>query len=233
MAKLKKKKKYTTERVLDNLNETAYKAENFFERHSKPIIGILGVLALLAIGYFVYLKTVLEPKSQNALTEMVQADDYFMQDSMNLALKGSPGSFQGYEQIIENYGNTKGGNLARYKAGIAYYKLGDYASAVSSLEKFKTDDNILEAQRLGMIGNALNDGQKKEQALTYYVKAAEATDYEVLKTIYYKKAGELAIQLGKNQEALKYFQILTDTYPNIGPDIEKYVERLKYATGVN
>src|SRR5690554_6518258 len=124
MAKSTKKKKYAAEKVLDNLNETAYKAENFFEQHSKVIISILGVVALAAIGYFVYLKTVVEPKSEKALKEMVQADDYFKQDSMTLALKGMPGNFLGYEQIIKEYSGTKGANLALYKAGIAYYKLG-------------------------------------------------------------------------------------------------------------
>lgn len=234
MAKSTKKKHYAAEKMLDNLNETAYKAENFFERHSKIILSVLGVIALLAIGYFVYLKTVVEPRSEKAFKEMVQADDYFKQDSMVLALKGSPGSFLGYEQIIKDYSGTKGANLALYKAGIAYYKLGDYASAVSSLEKFSSDDNILTAQKYGVIGNALIDSQKKEEALPYYVKAAEETDYEVLKTMYYIKAGKLAIDLGKDQDALRYFQILADKYPNAGNgEVDKYIERLKYATGVN
>lgn len=234
MAKNTKKKKYAAEKVLDNLNETAYKAENFFEKHSKIIISVLGIVAIIAIGYFVYLKTVVEPKSEKAFKEMVQADDYFKQDSMNLALKGMPGSFLGYEQIIKDYKGTKGANLALYKAGIAYYKLGDYASAVSTLEKFQSDDNVLTAQKYAMIGNALTDAQKIEKAIPYYVKAAEETDYEILKTMYYTKAGKLSIELGNNTDALKYFQILADKYPNAGNgEVAKYIERLKYATGVN
>ncbi|MDX9704529.1 MAG: tetratricopeptide repeat protein [Weeksellaceae bacterium] len=234
MAKKSKKQVYTTEKVIDSLNETAHKAENFFERHSKIILSIFGVLALIGIGYFVYLKTILEPKSEKAFTEMIQADEYFKQDSVVLALKGSPGSFQGYEQIIQNYGGTKGANIALYKAGIAYYKLGDYASAVSSLEKFKSDDEILTAQKNGMIGNALVEFGKEKEALSYYVKAAEGTDLEVLQTLYYTKAGKLAIELGANQEALKYFQILANKYPNAGDgEVEKYIERLKYAISGN
>lgn len=232
MAKTNKKQEYTTEKVLESLNETAYKAENFFEKNSKIIIGILAGLALIAIGYFVYLKTVLEPKSEKAFLEMAQADEYFKQDSVLLALKGSPGSFLGYEQIVENYGGTKGGNIARYKAGVSYYRLGDYASAVQSLEKFSTDDEILEAQRNGMIGNALVQSGKEKEALPYYVKAAEGTDVEVIQTMYYTKAGKLAMQLGQNADALKYFQALADKYPNAGNgEVEKFIERLKYATG--
>lgn len=234
MAKSTKKKHYAAEKMLDNLNQTAYKAENFFERHSKIIMGVLGVIALFAIGYFVYLKTIVEPRSEKAFSEMVQADDYFKQDSMVLALKGSPGSFLGYEQIIKDYSGTNAANLALYKAGIAYYKLGDFASAVSTLEKFSSDDDILTAQKYGMIGNALLDSQKKEEALPYYIKAAEETDFEVVKTMYYTRAGKLAMELGKNTDALKYFQILADKYPNAGNgEVDKFIERLKYATNVN
>lgn len=234
MAKGRKKQEYTTEKVLESLNETAYKAENFFEKHSKIIIGIFGVLALVAIGYFVYLKTVLEPKSEKAFVEMAQADEYFKQDSVLLALKGSPGSFQGYEQIIENYSGTKGGNIALYKAGVAYYRLGDYASAVESLEKFETDDEVLNARKNGMIGNALVDSGKEKEALPYYVKAAEGTNIELIQTEYYTKAGKLAIQLGNNNDALKYFKTLADKYPNAGGgEVDKFIERLKYATGGN
>ena len=234
MAKGKKKQVYTTEKVLDSLNETAYKAENFFERNSKIIFAVFGGLAIVAIGYFVYLKTVLEPKSEKAFTEMIQADDYMKKDSVLLALKGSPGSFMGYEQIVDNYKGTKGGELALYKAGVAYYKLGDYASAVSNLEKFKTEDNVLNAMRNGLIGDALVESGKQDDALSYYVKAAEGTDLEVLETQFYTKAGKLAVVNGKNADALKYFQKLADKYPNAGGgEVNKFIERLKYATGGN
>src|SRR5690606_18416612 len=201
---------------------------------SKIIIGIFGVIAIAAIGYFVYLKYVLEPKSEKAFTEMVQADQYFQQDSVLLALKGVPGSFMGYEQIIDNYSGTDCANIAHYKAGVAFYKLGDYASAVENVEKFNSDDDVLVAQKNGMIGNALVESNKLEEGLPYYVKAAEGTNLEVFQTIYYTKAGQIAMKLGKNADALKYFQTVADKYPNANNgEVDKYIERLKYATSGN
>src|SRR5690554_4774263 len=111
MAKKNKKQEYTTEKVFDSLNETAYKAESFFEKYSKIIIGTFSALTIIAIGYFLYLKYVVEEKSEKAFIEMVQADEYFKQDSILLALKGSPGSFYGYEQIATEYSGTDGANI--------------------------------------------------------------------------------------------------------------------------
>ena len=56
----------------------------------------------------------------------------------------------------------------------------------------------------------------------------------VLQITYYTKAGEIAMSLGKNDEALKYFQTITDKYPGANNgDAEKFVERLKYTLGTN
>lgn len=232
MAKKNKKQEYTTEKVFDSLNETAYKAESFFEKYSKIIIGTFSALTIIAIGYFLYLKYVVEEKSEKAFIEMVQADEYFKQDSILLALKGSPGSFYGYEQIATEYSGTDGANIARYKAGISYYKLGDYASAVEYLEKFKTDDDVLNAQKNGMIGNALTQSGKMEQALSYYIKAAQSSNVETFETMYGIKAGQIAMALNKNDEALKLFQTIQDKYPS-NTEVEKYIERLKCATSGN
>src|SRR5690606_35487929 len=191
MAKSKKKQVYTTEKVIDSLNETAYKAENFFEKYPKVIVGVFAGLALLEIGYFVYLKTVIEPKSEKAMIEMIQTDEYFQQDLIVMALKVRSGSIRAYEQIMKKYSVTATANQALSKAGKAYYLLGDYASAVSSFEKFKTKDEILDAQKNGMIGNALVESGKEKEALSYYVKAAERTNNEMIQNLYYTKAGKL------------------------------------------
>lgn len=235
MAKGKhRKKEYTTEKVLDNLNKTAYEAESFFVKHSKLLIGIFAALIIVGIAYFAYLKYYMEPRTDQAFTEMNQADVYFQQDSMTYSLKGNPGVSLGYEQIIEDYSGTDAANIARYKAASASYKLGDYASAVKYMEDFKTDDPILNAQKFGLIGSALVQSDKAEEALKYYVKAAEATDLEAVESIYYTKAGLLAMQLEKNEEALKLFQTLEDKYPGVNNgEASKYIERLKYAIGGN
>ena len=98
-------------------------------------------------------------------------------------------------------------------------------------EDFDTDDAVLKAQKFGMIGNALAQSGKVEESLPYFVKAAEATDVVVVEQMYYTKAGNIAMSLGKNEEALKHFQTIVDKYPGANNfEAEKFVERLKYAT---
>jgi len=231
MAKKNKKEEFATEQFVEKLDKTAFSVEYFVEKYSKPLGIGLGIIIVAVIGYFAYLKMVVEPKSEDAFKEMVQAEHLFDQDSINIALNGSPGSFEGLQQIVTEYGNTDAGNLARFKAASAYYKLGDYVSSIKMLEDFDTSDKVMLAQKYGMIGNALVSSNKLEEGLPYYEKAAKASDVETLQTTYYTKAGKIAMELGKNADALKYFQALEDEYPNANNgEVAKFIERLKYAS---
>jgi tetratricopeptide (TPR) repeat protein len=234
MAKNNNKEEFATEQFVNKLDKTAFDIETFVEEKAKVIVGVLVALVLAALGYFAYTKFVVEPKNEQALSSMTQAERLFDQDSIAQALKGSAGAYEGLQKVVDDYGNTAAGNLARFKAASAYYKLGDFASAVKLLEEFSTDDNVMLAQKYGMLGNALAQSNKVEEALPYFVKAAEATEVESLEVLYYQKAGEFAMELGKNEDALKYFEKIADKYPGANDGTaEKFVERLKYVVGAN
>lgn len=231
MSKKVKNQEYATEELVQKLDRTAFNVEHFLEKNSKILGIIIGAVVLAALGYFAYLKLVVEPKSDQALVEMATAEKMFDQDSIAKALNGSEGSYLGLQKIVDEYGNTDAGNLAKMKAGSAYYQLGDYTNAIKMFEDFDTDDAVLKAQKFGMIGNALAQSGKVEESLPYFVKAAEATDVVVVEQMYYTKAGNIAMSLGKNEEALKHFQTIVDKYPGANNfEAEKFVERLKYAT---
>lgn len=232
MAKKIKNEEYATEEIVEKLDRTAFNVENFLEKNSKILGIVIGLVVVAALGYFAYLKLVVEPKSDQALQEMVTAERLFDQDSIAQALNGSSGSYMGLQQIVDEYGNTDAGNLAKFKVGASYYKLGDYTTAIKMFEDFSTSDPVLLAQKYGMIGNCLVQSGKLEEGLPYYVKAAEASKVVTIEQTYYTKAGNIAFSLGKNEDALKYFQAIADKYPGANnSEAEKFIERLKYAAG--
>lgn len=130
MAKKVKNEESTTEELVQKLDRTALNMELFLEKNAKAIGIVIGIVVLAALGYFAYIKLIVDPKSDQALKEMVTAERLFEQDSIGQALNGSKGSYMGLQQIVDEYGNTDAGNLAKLKAGVAYYKLGDYTTAI-------------------------------------------------------------------------------------------------------
>ena len=167
-----------------------------------------------------YNKYVVEEKEAKANNEIFQAQQYFQQavdatakpDSLyNLALKGGEGKL-GFVGIAEQYAGTSAGNLANYYAGMAYLNLGDFKNAITYLENFKSDDAILKPLALGAIGDAFSETNKVDDAISYYKKAAEASENDFTTPRYLLKAAQLNLAAGKKAEAHKLFVEIKEKY---------------------
>ena len=94
------------------LAEQISNTEQFIEKHQTLMLSVLGVVALIVAGGFLY-KYYMNNQNEIAQDEMFQAVYYFEQDSLDLALRGDGNRF-GFLDIINEYGATKAGNLANY-----------------------------------------------------------------------------------------------------------------------
>ena len=211
----------TTAGVFSTLDETASKTEDFVAKNQNAIIGVVGVIALVLVGYLAYQKFVAAPKEDEAASEMFQAQQYFQQatdgiasDSLyKLSLKGAEGKF-GFVDIADKYSGTDSGNLANYYAGIAYLNTGKYTEAIEYLGKFKSDDVILSSLAKGAIGDAYSQNKQPNEALENYVKAAESNKNDFTTPRFLLKAGKTALELKNKEEALKYFTDIKENYDN-------------------
>ena len=212
-------KNSATAEVFSKLDETASKTEDFVAKNQRIIIGVVGAIALMTVGYLAYQKFVAAPKEDEAATEMFQAQQYFQQatdgvasDSLyKLSLKGAEGKF-GFVDIADKYSGTDAGNLANYYAGIAYLNTGKYTEAIEYLGKFKSDDIVLNAMAKGATGDAYSQNNQPKEALENYVKAVEANKNDFTTPRFLLKAGKTALALGNKEDALKYFTDIKDNF---------------------
>lgn len=210
----------TTAGVFNTLDETASRTEEFIAKNQNIILSIVGGIALITAGYLLYNKFVSGPKQNEAASDMFQAQQYFKQavegtvanDSLyNLALNGGEGK-QGFLDIIESNGSTDTGNLAQYYAGMAFLNTKQFQKAIDHLSQFKSDDAFTNAIAIGAIGDANAELKKPEQALEFYIKAAESAKNEMTTPRFLLKAGQTALTLGKKADALKYFTDIKDNF---------------------
>jgi len=208
-----------TAEVFSTLDATASKTEDFVARNQKIIIGVVVAIALLTVGYLVYQKFVAAPKEEEAANEMFIAQQNFdkatqgvASDSLyKLSLNGSEGKF-GFIKIANEYSGTDAGNLANYYAGVAYLQTGKYTEAIDYLEKFKSEDVVLNAMAKGAIGDAYSQKNQPKEALENYVKAAESDKNNYTTPRFLLKAGKTALALGYKEDALKYFTDIKDNF---------------------
>ncbi|QLE00256.1 tetratricopeptide repeat protein [Galbibacter sp. BG1] len=222
----------TTEEVFSTLDESASKTEEWVARNQKYILGGIGIVVLVVLGFLGYQQFVLKPKEAEASNEMFFAQQYFdeavnntAKDSLyGLALNGAEGKY-GLIDIIDNYGGTKAANLAHYSAGMAYLNTQKYDQAIKYLEDFKSDDPILGALAKGGIGDAFVQLGQEEDALGYYEKAISHSDNDFTTPKFLFKAGVLSLQDGKAEKALKYFNRIKNEYSDSeeGRTIDIYI----------
>lgn len=209
----------TTAEVFNSLDETASKTEDWIAKNQKIIFGIVGVIAIVTIGYVLYGKFIVEPKQEEATANMFAAQQNFEQavngvasDSLfTLALNGAEGKF-GFVDIAKEYSGTPQGNQANYYAGIAYLNTGKYNEAIASLEQFSSDDEIISVLAKGLIGDAYSQLNQPEKALEFYVKASEMNKNEFTTPRFLLKAGQTSLALNKKEDAIKYFTAIKENY---------------------
>ncbi len=225
--------KSTTAEVFNSLDAGASRTEEWVQRNQKAIFIVIGVIAFAIVGYMLYDKFIAGPKEDEAANEMFQAEKYFTDaldapkanDSLfNLSLNGGEGKM-GFLKIIENFQGTDAANLAHYFAGVAYLNTGKYKEAVTHLEEFKTEDDMLNANSLGATGDAFSQLKDNKSALEYYEKAIKASENELTTPRFLFKAGLLLLSDNKKAEALKYFTQIKEKYETSpeGVTIDAYI----------
>lgn len=215
---------------LENLKEVEHaltSAEQFFEDNSKIISIIFGTAVAIALILLLAHRFYTVPRETKAQEQIYVAQEYFQKDSFNLAINGD-GNYPGFLDIIDNYGRTKIGKLARYYTGVSYLHLGKYKEAIEYLEAFKTDDHLLNPVKTGSTGDAYAELGEKDKAVKLYTEAATLSDNAFTSPIYYLKAGLLYESMGNKEKALELYRIIKDKYAESeqGRTVDKYIARL-------
>jgi tetratricopeptide (TPR) repeat protein len=222
------KNKTPQEENLQELESALTKTEQFIEDNQNIISYVVGGIILVVVAYLGFNKFYLQPKEDEALSQMFMAENYFEKDSFNLAINGD-GNYLGFLDIIDDYGVTKSANRAKYYTGISYLHLGQYEDALDYLKDFKTDDLLLAPVAEGAQGDALLELGETESALKQYKKAYAISDNELTTPVYMMKAAGLLESMDELEDALSLYEQIKANYPTSaeGTNIDKYIARVK------
>ncbi len=217
------------EEVLVDIVEVRDQAQNFIERNQSFILGGLAGILLLIGAIFAYNNFYKQPRQKEAVEQMFQAEFQFERDSFIQALTNPGGGFSGFLEIIDNYKGTPAANIAHYYAGISYLNLGQFDAAISYLNDFKPKGMITPIMKFGALGDAYAEKGDLAKAMSFYKKAANTDDNDLLTPYYLKKVGMLSEYQGDTKGALEAYNKIKEKYAKsaVASDIEKYIERVK------
>lgn len=209
--------------------EVVDKAIGFWEKYSKRVLTIAGVIIVVVGGYFSYTQFIMLPKEQKASEELFTAESNFRRDSFNLALNGA-GATPGFLKVISKFGGTDAANLAHLYAGECHLQLGEFQKAIDQIGKFDANGaRQIEAKAEGLLGDAYAELKKTDDAISHYKKAGTLFEEDqAISSEYLFRGGLLSEMNGKNDDAIELYRIIKNKYPRTekGFIIDKYLARL-------
>ena len=222
------KKKTAGDDRMVAVEEALGKTEQFVEKNQKLLMyAIMGVIIVVLV-YFGYQKFYISPMEKNAQDQIFMAQKYFEMDSLSRALYGD-GNALGFLDIIDDYGRTKSGNLAKYYAGICYLKMGNFEEAIDYLESHDPVDQNIGPMAIGAIGDAYMELNEPDRAVDYYLEAANDVDNDFTSPMFLYKAGMTYEMLGAYEDAYDaYNRIFMEYYKSVeARSIERNIARME------
>ena len=204
------------------------RSEMWFEKNSKQITMVIGVVVIVVLGFFGYYRFIHLPKIDRAQNEMFMAEKYFEQSEYQKALDGDE-KYAGFLEIVDTYSSVKPGKLAAYYAGICYLNLGEFEQAIKYLKKFNVKDAFLCVFAEGAIGDAHLELGHLPQAIAQYKKAANMNPNDVTTPTFLFKLGQCYEMDNNFQAAIDAYEKIRKDYPNANEtrEVEKYIARIK------
>ena len=176
-------------------------------------MNIAFTVVAVAVVLFAGWKWYIDSQTQEAETVSFQAVYYFEADSLNKALNGD-GNNIGFLDIVDSYGMTPTGNLAKFYVGVIYLKQGKFEEAIESLKSYGSSDLLVQARAYSLIGDAYTELKQFEDAVKYYQKASDYKPNKEFTPTYLLKLA-LAQEKSNNLEsALSTYNTILEEYPN-------------------
>lgn len=214
---------------VNEIDETIVASTGFVERNIKALSYIVGgILAVIIIALLTY-QYYIVPRNAEAADNIAAAEQLFVAGDYEKALNGD-GTNDGFLQIVDKYGSTPSGNLARLYAGLCYAHTDKAEEAVKYLEDYDLcGDMMVSNAALGALGNCYAQLGQNDKAASTLLKAAKRADNNTLSPLYYLQAGQIYESLGNNSKALDCYETIKSDYSQSmqAQDIDKYIERLK------
>ncbi len=208
-------------KAASEMEQQVTKTEAFFEKNKKAIIIAVVAVIAIVVGAILFNNYYLEPRANEASTELAKSQELFDQQQYDKALAG-------FQKVASDYSSTDAGNLAQLYIGLCQANLGKWQEAVNALESFSSKgDQMISPAAEGALGNAYANLKQLDKAVDHLKKAAEMADNNSLSPTFLIQAGEILESQGKKDEALKLYQEVKEKYFNSMQyqTIDAYIER--------
>ena len=225
----KKMSKKKLKKQVNEFDETIAASRSFYEKNKKAILYGGGGLLFIIIAVLLIHQFYITPRNNRANESIFRAEQAFVDGNYDKALNGD-GDNMGFLSIVDEFGNTKAGNIACLYAAKCYAATEKYQEAIDMLNKFSgCGDALISPAAIALKGNCYAELGENEKAVELLVKAANEADNNIISPTCLLQAGQIYTALGQNDKALDCYNQIKSKYQqsNAYYEIDKYIEAAK------
>lgn len=226
---LKPKKKLSKREMKQDTLVTSYiKVTGFYDQYKKHIsIGITAV-AVVIIATVIFLKNRAE-NNELATTQLSAIHQLYDNGQYQVAIDGAvERNLVGLKAIVEKYGSTASGDLARFYLADSYYQLGKFSEALEAFKDCSPSNALLKASRYAGIGACYEALGNYKDAADNFESAAgkDATDGAIAEHL--NDAARTYALAGDKSRALELLKRIKKNYPTTtaGREADRFITQL-------
>jgi TolA-binding protein len=209
----------------DTLVTTYFKAQSWYDENRKRLSTIGGVVIVLVLALWFYSNNV-RANNERATTDLAKVFTFYDNGQYQIAINGIPErNVTGLQALVDNYGSTKSGNLAKFYLASAYYNSQDFDKALEYFKDYSGGNPLLEISALAGAGACF-------EAKGEHMKAAENFEKAGLKNADDPNAPENLVNAARNfgkagekERAVELLKKVKKEYPSstAARDVDRYI----------
>lgn len=194
---------------------------------NRSVVLAAGAVVVIVVVAVVGFTMLMAQRNQTAIDRMSEAVRAWETGDYRTALDGT-GTWLGLTAIIDDFGSTDSGNLARYYAADAHFRLGEYDQALELFQAFDKGADYLGASALAGEAAILETRGEHGEAGDLYRRAATIFVSDVTSPMYLMKAGRAYEEAGDPGAARRVYEQVRDDFATSqeARDIEFYLARV-------
>ncbi len=226
-----KKQKELAQRVKkqDDLITTYDNAVWWYETNKKLLTNVGIAIVVLAAGGWFYINNN-RTNNEKAANEFAKLFSYYDNGQYQLAINGLPEkNVRGLQAIVNDYGSTKYGNVAKFYLANSYFNTGEYDKALEAYDDANLDVPILEASRVAGVAACYEVKANYADAAKYFEKAGKSNANDPNAAEYLSNAARNFVKAGNKEQAIELYKLIKKEHSSSAAarDAERYLDELR------
>jgi tetratricopeptide (TPR) repeat protein len=223
---LRPSKKITRKEHKEDTLAATYSSVTSYYEENKRTIGIIVLAAAVAVIALVVYARNRTDESEKAQAALGAISTYIDNGQYQTAIDGVPArNVPGLKTIVENFGDSPGGELARFQLASAHLALGQFDEALKHFKDFSPSSDLLDAGRRAGLGACYEARKEYADAASEFEKAAAVSSTDPRVPEFLHMAAQNFALAGDREKAVDLWKRVKKSHPSsvYGRDAERFI----------